>query len=378
MITSTDIYRKALRHYYNWLVRIAEGNPDYPILRIERVGDKKNAPDRADNLADIAEASKNELGYGYRIELEPPLPNSKNKQSRFRAIVFDSGPDLLRFLGLESNFETFLAINERLKLIRDLDVWRTQNVREITRYAEQWPLLLRVVHYFKENPSPNLPLRLLPIEGIDTKFMEQYNTILCRLIDHVVPHNFINHNFRILAKRYGLPENEPLVECAWNDPALTQFFHGFTRLALPIDQLASHPLPVQRIIVVENKTSIQQLLQAPLPGTLLIFGGGFGVVFLKNCAWLHQLSLYYWGDIDTHGLSILSHFRSVFPKVNPLLMDDATLEYHASFCVGAATFSGQVPKYLTEPEKKLFQKLLAENLRLEQERVSVKWVQSKL
>ncbi len=374
MITPTDIHRKALHHFYQWLGRIAEGKPDYTALMISRVGDKKNDTDRWDYLTEISNHSKTAIGYGYRLELEPPLPNSKNKQSRIRAIVFDTENDLLRYLEKEQEFKSFIAANALVKAIPALDAWRIQHVRELVQYAQQWPQLLRVVRFFEENPSPGLPIRLLPIAGVDTKFIEQYNGILCQLLDKILNPASINSESRLFAKRYGLPEHEPSIACAWNDATIAQYFRGFTRTALPADQLAANPLPVQKVIVVENKSSMEQLLPIQLPDTLIIFGGGFGVSPLKNCTWFNQVSLYYWGDIDTHGLSILSQFRRLFSNVIPIFMDDATLEAHQSACVKAAAFIGDMPAHLTTDEQILFEKLRQNDWRLEQERIGAKWL----
>ncbi|MBK8192975.1 MAG: DUF2399 domain-containing protein [Lewinellaceae bacterium] len=229
--------------------------------------------------------------------------------------------------------------------------------------------MLSVLRFFEENPNPELPLRLLPIDGIDTKFIEKNNSILCKIIDASIAPEYIETRFKLLAKRYRLPEHDPFLACYFNDPELVQYFHGFTALAFPANQLAQHIIPARIVIIIENRSSIYQLLQMPLPETLIIFGGGFGVSLLKDVQWLRQVQLHYWGDLDTHGLAILSQVRGYFPNVRPFRMDDRTFQAHQHLLVAGKPFNGDAPKYLTGDEITLFQYLRMHNLRLEQERL---------
>jgi hypothetical protein len=372
MITPADIRKKAIRHYEQWLERIAQGQYDYIPLVITRTGDQKKADHRWEKLKELFAQNKDSTGYGYRIELEPPAPNSKNKQSQVRSIHFDTAEDLLRYTDKREEFKQFEADCALIAAIPALDTWRSANAGVIRRHAQAWPQLLAVVRFFQENPAIMLPIRLLPIEGVDTKFLERNNGILCRLLDAVLPIKHIDQTN--LSKRYGLPDTTPWIEIAWNDPTLTTLFHGFSRIAFPSDQLASHSLPVRCVLVVENRNSITQSLQTPLPDTAVIFGGGFAVALLQQATWLHKVSLYYWGDIDTHGLAILSQFRRQFPHVQALFMDEATLSEHQSAWVPAPSYKGPIPPDLTPEEAALFAYLDQTGVRLEQERLRTDWL----
>jgi len=293
MITPADIAQRALRHYNEWLKDLADRDAGFTPLVIKRTGDARTIDgERLENLDELVARSKATIGYGYRIVLDTPSQRSSNKQSRIKAIVFDTPDDLIRFIDRQ---EDFTAFQQSLALIQNeaphLQDWCVKNVREISRHTKQWPALLAVLRFFRENPTPNLPLRLLPIMGVDTKFIEQHNSILCGIVDASIPVEHIDPNFRSFAKRYRLPTQEPFVECYFNDPVLAQHFHGFTTVAFPADQLAKQPLPVDAVIMVENRTSVQQLLQRPLPATAIIFGCGFGVALLKNATWLHKIQL---------------------------------------------------------------------------------------
>lgn len=380
MITTTDILRSALRHYRKWLENISEGSPDYKPLIIKRIGDQKKAEadGRWDALTEIIAQSKAKIGYGYRIELEPPAPNSRNNQSRLRALVFDTAADLLQYLDKTEEFEQFKRDCTLLDAIPALKTWRTANAYELVRYSPVWPQLLAVVRFFENNPRPDLPLRLLPIEGVDTKFIETHETVIRQLLDCVLPPELINKNYLKLARRYGLPEYMPLIECAWNDPGLSALFQSFSRVAFALDQLEKTPLPAARIMVVENRHAIHQLLQLHIPQCIVVFGGGFGAALLRCCTWLSQKELYYWGDLDAHGLAILSQFRQSFPHTIALLMDEATLAAFPQDHTVGKTYSGASPAHLNAQELSLFHRLNTTASRLEQERIPPAWIQAAL
>jgi hypothetical protein len=369
MITTTDIRRKAEAHYRQWLTAIARGNPAYEPLTIKRTGDQKKAYERWEALSEIVNHGKEKTGFGYRIELEAPAPNSKNKQSRLRAIVFDTATDLLQFVEKTAELDQFKRDCALIFEAPELASWCAAHVREIVQYAAVWPRLLDVVRFFQENPAPVLPVRLLPIEGVDTKFIEQYNGVLCQLLDVMLPQAAIDTNHKTFSKRYRLPEQAPLIECAWNDPTLVTQYGGFNRLAFPADQLGQIPLAVSRILVVENRNSMLQVLHHPFADGMVIFGGGYGVSLLKDCQWLKQKVLYYWGDLDAHGLAILSRFRDFFPNTQAVMMDEATFDAYPNACVAGKPYHGAVPANLSAEERKLFERLNSKLLRLEQERV---------
>jgi hypothetical protein len=369
MITTTEIRRKAEAHYLQWLTDIAIGDPAFKPLTITRIGDKKKADERWEVLSEIVNRSKEKTGFGYRIELEAPAPNSKNKQSRLRAIVFDTASDLLQFIEKTAELDQFKHDCALITETPELASWCAAHVREIVQYAAVWPRLLAVVRFFQENPSPVLPVRLLPIEGVDTKFIEQYNGVLCQLLDVILPQMAVNTTHKNFSKRYGLPEQAPLIECTWNDSTLVAQYGGFNRLAFPADQLGQIPLAASHILVVENRNSLIQVLQEPFSDGMVIFGGGYAISLLKDCHWLHEKVLYYWGDLDAHGLAILSRFRDFFPNIQALLMDEATFDAYPHAWVEGKPYHGAVPKNLSAEERQLFERLNSKLLRLEQERV---------
>lgn len=57
------------------------------------------------------------------------------------------------------------------------------------------------------------------------------------------------------------------------------------------------------------------------PEAIVIFGFGYAVNLLVDAQCLQGRELYYWGDLDPDGLTILSRLRQYYPQVKSLLMD---------------------------------------------------------
>ena len=93
---------------------------------------------------------------------------------------------------------------------------------------------------------------------------------------------------------------------------------------------------------------------------------------MKNC------SLYYWGDIDTHGFGILEQLRGYFDHVVSFLMDRLTLDAHAGFWGNEDKPLRVDLQRLTPAEKSLYDDLrdnrIRAGLRLEQEHIGFHWL----
>jgi len=48
----------------------------------------------------------------------------------------------------------------------------------------------------------------------------------------------------------------------------------------------------------------------------------------QKLPWVSRAECVYWGDLDTHGLRILSRVRALLPRVSSILMDEQTLLAH--------------------------------------------------
>ena len=115
---------------------------------------------------------------------------------------------------------------------------------------------------------------------------------------------------------------------------------------------------------------------------LVVFGAGYGFDVLEEAKWLARCSIYYWGDIDTHGFAILDQLRARFDHVESFLMDHATLmEFEAQWGEEEKQTLRELPR-LRPRERELYDDLrdnrLRQRLRLEQERIGFNWVSAAL
>ncbi len=153
---------------------------------------------------------------------------------------------------------------------------------------------------------------------------------------------------------------------------------GLAELALPKGAFDTLQTKVERIFIVEN---LATFLAFPyLPKSMVVFGSGYGARHLKDARWIAKRSLYYWGDIDSHGFAILSRFRTAFPHTRSLMMDRETVERFAHLAVEEPKekrYEGAV-EGLTERERRLFQALCHKAFRLEQERIPIGYVVKRL
>src|SRR5690606_38470376 len=133
-------------------------------------------------------------------------------------------------------------------------------------------------------------------------------------------------------------------------------------------------LPIQKVLVVENKTTLYTTLTLPkMDKTIAIFGSGYSVHNLKNVHWFNNLELIYWGDIDAQGFEILSQFRSYFLQTKSVLMDKQTFDQFFENDNGTRT-NISTKLNLTEEEQQLYDTLKTNNWRLEQEKIPFDYV----
>lgn len=220
-------------------------------------------------------------------------------------------------------------------------------------------------------------LRTLPLQGIDTKFLENNKVLISALLD--VLHNGAITKAGGLLNWLGCLEStkgwlmvKPL--CKKAQSALAE---------LPILQMDQHTLmkyelPANNILVVEN---IQSGLALPqLPDSIAVFGGGNNVSWL-SAPWLKQKKVGYWGDIDSWGLKILSQAKMHCPHIHTLMMDEETLyKYHKSMTKELESYH-DLPAHLNPAEKKVFTILQSgkyDDNRLEQERLPNDYILTKL
>lgn len=321
--------------------------------------------------------------HAYQIEWRAVEHRRLGAQSLPQRICFLQREDLLGFIGKQQAFAQLMtSAQQTLEIQPALADWLQKHPQKFMQQQAVWPQLLAVCAYFQAQPRPNCYVRELDISGVDSKFIEQHKGILSELLDQVLPSSAIAEQQRGLRnygfeKRYGLRYEEPLIRLRLLDERLSPLA-GVTDFTLPVSQLAHWPIACERVFITENK--INGLSFPAVENAIVIFGLGYGVDSLAALPWLRERAIDYWGDIDTHGLAILSRLRQYFPQTRSLLMDAKTLATFAHLCSTEADSARADVNllHLTAEEAALYAQLQQSQQRLEQERVPLSYLKSSL
>lgn len=375
MISPTEIKAKAERKYFSILQSLIEGTN---FTRLEIRGDKtytkSSLVEFEKEIITIASQSKEKRGFGYTLEFQKVKTKHLGTQDLPISIYFDTEKDYLKYLGKEKETERFR--NDSKKIISsfpELKNWVLQNPAKVIQNQNEWDNILLVCGYFKANPKPNLYVRELPI-NVHTKFIERNQNVIKDLLN-ILNSDYINQFDNKFEKRFNLKFSEPQVRFKILDKEISNnFFSGLDDLAISISQFEKLNLPIEKVIVVENKTTLYTTLTLPnMNKAIAIFGSGYSVYNLKNVEWLKHIELLYWGDIDVQGYEILSQFRGYFPQTKSVLMDILTFDKFFENDLG--TITNLTNKLnLTLLEQQLYDILKLNNWRLEQEKIPFDFV----
>lgn len=262
--------------------------------------------------------------------------------------------------------------------------WLEKRPLNALTLAQEWPRLLAVVSWVHAHPRPGIYLRQVDLAGVDSKFIEAHRTVLAELLDLALPPEAIEPGFTGLnqfCRRYGFRDKPLRIRFRLLDASIALLPNaGEPDVSVTQSAFERLDLPVSRVFITENEVNF--LAFPPLPGSLVIFGAGYGFEVLAGAPWLHQRRIYYWGDIDTHGFAILDQLRAHLPHAQSLLMDQATLLAHAAHWGDEPQPVVRDLPRLTAEEGALFDALrdnrLGVRLRLEQERVGFGCLQQAL
>ena len=284
-----------------------------------------------------------------------------------------------------------------------LPLW-TQVVTRAKRFVALWPgieeamvrewamladwsddavlALERVLTWFVDHPKSGLYLRQLPIEGVDTKwFTEPRKKVVQRLL---VAIREAKESVPLMAESSealdpdttfetvcGLKPLPKLIRGRLLDEVDQKLFYGLSDLSLPLDEWAQLPLYPEIVFISENLQT--GLAFEAHPKSVVFFGLGAGVTQLAAIPWVRTARIIYWGDVDTYGLEILAHLRSVLPQTESVMMNRQTLEAFRGLAVAEnRQASGAHVEHLRENEREVFDALKVGDLarlRLEQERI---------
>jgi hypothetical protein len=305
----------------------------------------------------------------------------------------DGYDQLWTLLGVEQEVAAFIAVLEQTKAATPLLVdWVIARPVKVLSLAPDWDMILGTVRWIDTHGRSGSYLRQIDVPGVDTKFIERHRGILTDLLDLQLAAGRIDHTFprSDFAGRYRFRKKPGYVRfrhlgsgCVSGPTEPATALSGpneFTEITVRAGELAAAPPGISAVYVVENE--ITYLAFPPVENAIVIFGGGYAVSVLESLAWLADRGLFYWGDIDTHGFSILSRLRRRFPHARSILMDRETLLAHKTQWVTEPTPTSVDLDYLLTGEADLYRDLVTDMLgpsvRLEQERVSFSAIEAAL
>lgn len=333
-------------------------------------------------LKDLRTESKETRGTGFRLIDKEIGHRQLGTQWLPHRALLETEEDFLALVRKQQAFTRFKRLVETTRReVPGLEALLRARPSMVLDHADSWPQALAVCRFFQAHPRPGMYLRQLEIEGVDTKFIERHAALLSELLDVALApeardeavRGLRDHGFE---RRYGLRFDPPLIRFRLLDERLS--LEGLKDLTVPLPEFARLSLKVQRVFITENKTN--GLCFPEVPGAMVVFGLGYGIQALAGIAWLQDMPIDYWGDIDTHGFAILSQLRGYYPQVRSLLMDHRTLMRHRALW-------GQEPAdkrclqdlaNLSPEEGEVFRQLrgdmLGDRIRLEQERLPFSYV----
>jgi hypothetical protein len=235
--------------------------------------------------------------------------------------------------------------------------------------GSDWSRLTALLIWLLANPRSGHTLRQLPVEGLDTKWIDAPRRALVSELLQAIRGEQGGRDFHEVS---GLRALSTRVRMRILCPELRKGTAGMGDLEGPIEELARVPLSPARCLIVENLES--GLALPELDGCVAFVGMGNAVNLLSRVTWLEGVRTLYWGDLDTHGFAILHRARAVLGDVTSVMMDADTL-------LRSRPLWGEEPVQcqevelpgLTAPEREVFAGLREHRwgpkVRLEQERI---------
>ncbi|WP_019002168.1 Wadjet anti-phage system protein JetD domain-containing protein [Succinimonas amylolytica] len=224
-------------------------------------------------------------------------------------------------------------------------------------------------------------IRALDVSGIDTKYIENHETLIWNVIRAVAAFQGQSPEAASLYDYLGvLPKPANFIFMRLMDPALASGMHGYTLFRVTAEELRRNPPPGHGLIVVENEQSGYML--PPLRDTVAIFGTGKNLEWARN-SWIRDgRRTVYWGDVDSWGFQMLAEFRRNCGMMVPsILMHADLLKSHAAKMAVERMAAVPDGDWLT-PEEKGTLKMLADpefpGNRLEQEKIDQQLVRGEL
>lgn len=375
MITPQEILDKSDKHFFKIAGAVLKDENPFPLV----IPSDKKIKDTGFNglhsaIVPLYNHSKDKKGKGYTIVWK--TKNIQGTQQKVPAkIYYESLEDYLFFTKREKDC---LKIKEAYQLIEASfplnAAWAKEEPAFLLTYVAIMSDLLKVVRYFFDHTPPHrLYLRELPIQ-VHTKFIEDNTKPLKKMLDMMLSADKINFEEKDFFSRYYIKRSSIYIQIRALDDALKSTL-GYHELAITIDDASLLTWQPEKVFIIENGACFRSFPK--IKNSVTIFGEGFKSRVNKHIPWLADCELYCWFDMDAAGFEMLNIIRQYYHHARSFLMDVMTYNEFSVFSVHSVYRKIELP-LLNPDEKKMYQFLQQENRRLEQERISNKYVRERV
>ena len=391
MVSPEEIKTKAARKYKDFLryeIDLLFGKPEESFFPLTIRADTGNVNDdllqRQKDLQSLIAKSKNKTGSGYALELETVQSRRNGEQTSISRILFETKDDFLSFINENKSYKRFynaLELIKENKLFSNdkLCEWSKLHLNDLLSEPENshyWFDICLCAEWLNKNQDTKLYIREIPLP-VHTKFIEQNSKLIQSLTEK-------SDSILSFEETFGLKTK----------PCSVRFRSLSEKVSLPFSMtnLSECQIPIKdfecldkefsdqikNIFIVENE--MVYLTFPKVPNSICIWGHGYTVNSLNNIEWFNSKRIYYFGDLDEHGFDILSSYRRFYPNIQSFCMEKSDWNKHLQYAVvGKKLESSRIPENLIAEENEVFQIIRnSTQNRIEQERISVSYIQEKL
>ena len=268
--------------------------------------------------------------------------------------------------------------------------------------------LMALLSWFVNYPDSGLYVRQIPVEGVDTKWIDRarrslVSQLLLRIKGGLAPLD--EPQAGAVDDRQTVVETaseSSVLEGSADSPATLDFYRicglrrpptrmriavlcpelrrqigGVRDLESSVEDLVQLPMRPRGIVIIENLETAYSLEDSP--GVVAVVKLGNAVSLVGQLPWARGAPVLYWGDVDSYGYSILAQARQALEphgsRVESVLMDVSAVERHLHLVVTEPMQTSRVDCRWHRPsEIEVYEGLLGnrwgKQVRIEQERVS--------
>ncbi len=317
---------------------------------------------------------------GWAVETRRVPVRALGAQEVPSALVVPDVRTALALLGpaAVADAEVFAGCLDQARDVRDWAV-RAAMARplDVVAAAPDWSALLDVARWMVANPRPGVHIRAIPVPGVHTKLVESRRALLGLLLSEALDPEHIDDDADTFEGRFGFATGERSVVLRAPGTMLGLPHLDVAEVTWPLAGLGRRPHGVAEVVVVENRVCLAMVPWRA--DRCAVWGAGYGAGdLLRGAPWLADVDVVYWGDLDTHGLAILSEVRGAVPQARSILMDVATLDEHRDRVgVEPSSRTDELPN-LRPREEELWERLRRTGERLEQEHIAAEQVAAAL